>query len=426
MSALTKAGLGEALNGAAPFTLFAPTDAAINSLQAGVLDSLLLDENKDKLAAILLSHVLDGSVTAASIRGMILPAQMKTKAGVKAIVDRNGDSIKVNAATVTEADVVADNGRIHVIDQFLVPLNDIAKSAATAGKFNTLLAALTAADLVDTLKSDGVFTVFAPTDDAFAKLPASLLAELLKPENKAFLTKVLKYHVSNTLVTASGIKRSSSSIDLTTLAGSTAKISQVGGVIKINDAATITLADVYSINGMIHAIDTVLMPPLDVVETALVDGNFKTLIAALTKADLLSTFKGVGPFTVFAPTDAAFAKIPTAVLMDLLKPSSKGKLANLIKYHVVGGKQIQSKDMKPPQNFTMLSNGIITLVRDGATLKIDGSTIIKTDIVTSNGVIHVVDTVLALKAALASNAHAYQVSFGAILSMLVFLYHACM
>ena len=426
MNAVTKAGLADALNGAGPLTMFAPTDAAIDSLPKGLLDTLLLDENKNKLAAILQSHLLDGSVTAASIRAMNLPIQMKTKAGVKAIVDKNGDSIKVNAATVTEADVVADNGRIHVIDQFLVPLDDIAKSAATAGKFNILMTALGAADLVDTLKSDALFTVFAPTDDAFAKLPASLLAEVLKPENKAFLTKILKYHVTAQLITGSSIKRSTSSIDVPTLAGDKAKITQVGSAIKINDAATVISADVFSINGMIHAIDTVLMPPLDVVETALVDGNFKTLVSALTRADLLSTFKGVGPFTVFAPNDAAFAKVPTNVLFDLLKPENKGKLAKLIKYHAVSGKQIESKDMKLPQNFEMMAGGILTVVKDGTTLKVNGSTIIKTDIVTSNGVIHAVDTVLALKAVLTSSAHAYQVSFGTLLSMLIFLYHACL
>ena len=425
MTALTKAGLADTLNGAGPLTIFVPTDAAINSLPAGLLDSLLLDENKDKLVAILQSHLLDGSVTAASIRAMNLPIQMKTKAGVKAIVDRSGDSIRVNAATVTEADVVADNGRIHVIDQFLVPLNDIAKSAATAGKFSTLMAALGAADLVDTLKSDALFTVFAPTDDAFAKLPANLLAELLKTENKVLLTKILKYHVTAQLITGSSIKRSISSIDVPTLAGDTAKITKVSDAIKINDVATVISADIFSINGMIHAIDTVLMPPLDIVETALVNGNFKTLISALTKADLLSTFKGVGPFTVFAPNDAAFAKVHTAVLADLLKPENKGKLANLVKYHAVSGKAIQSQDMKPPQNFEMMAGGIITVVKDGSALKINGSTIIRTDIVTSNGVIHVLGTVMTLKTNLASNAHAYQVSVGTLLSMLIFVYHAC-
>ena len=128
---------------------------------------------------------------------------------------------------------------------------------------------------------------------------------------------------------------------------------------------------------------------------------------------------------MFAPNDAAFAKVHTAVLADLLKPENKGKLANLVKYHAVSGKEIQSKDMKPPQNFEMMAGGIITVVKDGSALKINGSTIIRTDIVTSNGVIYVLDTVMTLKTNLASNAHAYQVSFGTLLSMLIFLYHAC-
>jgi uncharacterized surface protein with fasciclin (FAS1) repeats len=133
---------------------------------------------------------------------------------------------------------------------------DIVDTAVAAGSFKTLVAALKAAGLVDTLKGKGPFTVFAPTDDAFAKLPAGTVDELLKPENKQKLIAILTYHVVAGKVTAAQAMKLSSA---KTVNGQSLAISADGGTVKINDA-TVTKADIMCSNGVIHVIDTVLMP----------------------------------------------------------------------------------------------------------------------------------------------------------------------
>ena len=132
---------------------------------------------------------------------------------------------------------------------------DIVDTALASGKFSTLAAALGAAGLIETLKGQGPFTVFAPTDDAFAKIPPQTLSELLQPENKEKLTAILTYHVVPGRVTAHDVANLNSA---TTLQGQTVKISKQDGV-KINDAKVIA-PDVEATNGVIHVIDTVLMP----------------------------------------------------------------------------------------------------------------------------------------------------------------------
>jgi len=132
---------------------------------------------------------------------------------------------------------------------------DIIDTALAAGNFSTLAAALGAAGLIETLKGDGPFTVFAPTDEAFSKIPSATLSDLLQPENKAKLTAILTYHVVSGRVTADQVTGLESA---TSLQGQTLKISTKDGI-KINDAKVVT-ADVQATNGVIHIIDTVLMP----------------------------------------------------------------------------------------------------------------------------------------------------------------------
>ena len=133
---------------------------------------------------------------------------------------------------------------------------DIVAVAASAGQFNTLVAAVKAADLVETLQSPGPFTVFAPTDDAFAKLPAGTLDDLLLPENKAKLASILKYHVVAGEVLAADVVNLSSA---DTVEGQSVQISATDAGVKVNDA-NVTATDVMASNGVIHVIDTVLIP----------------------------------------------------------------------------------------------------------------------------------------------------------------------
>lgn len=136
---------------------------------------------------------------------------------------------------------------------------DIVDTAVAAGNFTTLAAALDAAGLVGTLRGDGPFTVFAPTDEAFAKLPAGTVENLLKPDNRGDLTAILTYHVVPGQVMAADVVKLS---EATTVNGADVKITADGGTVKINDA-TVTTADVAASNGVIHVIDQVILPPAE-------------------------------------------------------------------------------------------------------------------------------------------------------------------
>jgi len=386
VAALQAAGLAETLMGEGPFTVFAPTNEAFAKLPAGTLDELLKPENKQKLTDILLYHVVSGSVLAADVVNL---SEAETVQGQKVEIKVDMGKVMINSATVTATDILADNGVIHVIDSVLLPAVDIVETAVADGRFTTLAAALGAAGLVDTLKGEGPFTVFAPTDDAFAKLPAGTLDELLKPENKQKLTDILLYHVVSGKVMAADV------VTLTeaeTVLGQKVTVKVDMGKVYINEAQVI-ITDVKASNGVIHVIDTVLLPKSDIVETAIADGRFTTLAAALGAAGLVETLKGEGPFTVFAPTDDAFAKLPAGTIDSLLKPENKQQLTDILLYHVVSGQVLAADVVNLTEAETVLGQKVMIKVMDGK-VYINDAQVIITDILTSNGVIHVIDTVL--------------------------------
>lgn len=134
----------------------------------------------------------------------------------------------------------------------------------------------------------------------------------------------------------------------------------------------------------------------DIVDTAVAAGNFKTLTAALKAADLVDTLKGKGPFTVFAPTDEAFAKLPAGTLDDLLKPENKSKLASILTYHVLP-KMVMAKDVAAMKSAKTVNGQELTIAVNDGVVSVDGAKVTKADIECSNGVIHVIDTVLMPK-----------------------------
>lgn len=131
----------------------------------------------------------------------------------------------------------------------------------------------------------------------------------------------------------------------------------------------------------------------DIVETAAGAGQFKTLLAAVKAADLESTLKGPGPFTVFAPTDEAFAKLPAGTVESLLKPENKAKLASILTYHVVSGK-VPAAEASKLTSAKTVNGKELKLSASGGGLKVDGANVVKADIMASNGVIHVIDAVV--------------------------------
>jgi len=273
---------------------------------------------------------------------------------------------------------------------------DIVQTAVDDGRFKTLVTALTAADLVAALKSPGPFTVFAPTDAAFGKLPPGTVENLLKPENKPLLIKILTYHVvAGKALKAADILALNPPYELQMLNNISTQINVDMGKVKVDDA-TVIQADVLATNGVIHVIDTVILPP-DVVGIAVGDGRFKTLVVALTAADLVAALKGPGPFTVFAPTDAAFAKLPPGTIDDLLKPENKPKLIKILTYHVVGGRALSAADilaLNPPFKLEMLNGQSTQITVDGGNIKVNDATVIIANVFGTNGVIHAIDTVL--------------------------------
>jgi transforming growth factor-beta-induced protein len=308
-------------------------------------------------------------------------------------------NVYINDAKVILTDIEASNGVIHVIDSVLLPPAEgammdktIVDVAVADGRFKTLVAALGAAGLVDTLKGAGPFTVFAPTDEAFSKLPAGTIDELLKPENKQKLADILLYHVVAGKVMAADVVKLTSA---TTVLGKDVTIKVDMGNVYVNEAKVI-ITDIETSNGIIHVIDSVLLPPADktIVDVAVADGRFKTLVAALQAAGLVDTLKGAGPFTVFAPTDEAFAKLPAGTIDTLLKPENKQKLTDILLYHVVAGKVMAADVVKLTSASTVLGKDVTIIVKDGKVFLNGTVQVIITDIETSNGVIHVIDAVL--------------------------------
>ena len=134
----------------------------------------------------------------------------------------------------------------------------------------------------------------------------------------------------------------------------------------------------------------------DIVDTAVAAGSFKTLAKALTAAGLVDTLKGAGPFTVFAPTDEAFAKLPAGTVESLLKPENKAKLQRILTYHVVPGRVMAADVTKLKTAKAVSGDALKITANDGAVL-VDGAHVVKADVAASNGVIHVIDTVLLPK-----------------------------
>jgi transforming growth factor-beta-induced protein len=281
------------------------------------------------------------------------------------------------------------------------PAKDIVATAIEAGSFKTLVAALQSAGLVETLKGKGPFTVFAPSDEAFAKLPAGTVETLLKPENKQSLIGVLTYHVIPGKVMASSVVKMKAA---TTVNGQQVDVKVDGDKVKV-DNALVVATDIACSNGVIHVIDQVILPSTDKIPaTAEKAGTFKTLLAAAKAAGLVEVLSGDKPLTVFAPTDDAFAKLPAGTVENLLKPENKEKLAAILKFHVVPGR-VFSNDVLSKKELKTVQGGILIAAMNGGTATINGAGLVATDIDASNGVIHVINAVLLPPATPVKGAH---------------------
>ncbi len=290
----------------------------------------------------------------------------------------------------------------HVPAPAPTPAPDVVALAQATPELGVLVEAVIAAGLVDTLKGAGPFTVFAPTNTAFAAALTEL--GLTKDQlfaNKALLTAVLTYHVVPAKVASSAIPFGKA---ITTVQGSILKIDNVSGAVVITDGrnrtSKVVTADVQASNGVVHIVDKVILPAdKNIVQTALALPQFSILVEAVIAANLQSTLSGTGPFTVFAPTDTAFANLLAELGVskaDLL--ANTALLTKVLTYHVVSGRVLKAE--------VPLNTAIATVQGDtltvGSTLAITDqrgrtSNITGTDVLTSNGVIHVIDKVILPK-----------------------------
>jgi transforming growth factor-beta-induced protein len=403
VTAVKAAGLAETLSGNGPFTVFAPTNEAFAALPKGTLEKLLKPENRDLLKKVLTYHVVSGDLMAKDLRS----GNVTTVAGSTVAVKVQNGKVIVNDSNVVKADVDAKNGVIHVIDKVLlppdlmaatpVPTQTVVEIAAGNPAFSTLVTAVKAAGLAETLSGNGPFTVFAPTNEAFAALPKGTLEKLLKPENRDLLKKVLTYHVVSGDLMAKDLR----SGNVTTVAGSTVAVKVQNGKVSVNNS-NVVKADVDAKNGVIHVIDKVLLPPdlmaatpvatQTVVEIAAGNPSFSTLVTAVKAAGLAETLSGKGPFTVFAPTNEAFAALPKGALEKLLKPENRDVLRKVLTYHVVSG-DLMAKDLRSGKVTTVAGSPVAVQVGHGS-VKVNNANVVKADIDAKNGVVHVIDKVL--------------------------------
>lgn len=273
-------------------------------------------------------------------------------------------------------------------DDPAAPPRTVTQTAVATSELSTLVTALTAAGLDQTLAGAGPFTVFAPVNAAFAAVPQDQTQRLLDPANRQLLTKVLTYHVVPGRLLAGQLTEGQS---LTTVQGTALRVTLAGGA-RVNNAR-IVRTDVSASNGVIHFVDGVLTENLDVVDVATLRG-FTSLLGAVQTAGLTDALRGNGAgqgITVFAPTNAAFAAIPGGA------PTNAQTLASVLQLHVVAGRALAAS-LSNNQSLTTLLARPLTVGIAGGVVTLNGprnaARVTATDVPARNGVIHVIDTVL--------------------------------
>ncbi len=285
-----------------------------------------------------------------------------------------------------------------------------------AEELTSLLAAIEAADLVETLQGEGPFTVFAPSEAAFEALPDGLLPLLLEPANKGLLTDIVEYHV------AEGLHLSADLVEarrISTLEGSSLTVESVeepgaDGAepttrVEIGGSATLGSADQFATNGVIHEIDTVLVPAdraddlealvesipeiVDVVSTLEATSNVSTFVELLDAAGLTSEIEGDGPFTVFAPSNAAFSRLSAEQRQVL--DENPDLLEAVLRFHLVRH-DLPTTAISTQRYVTTLEGQGARFVNvgRGSSFTFGGATLSTPDLVATNGVVHVIDQVL--------------------------------
>jgi len=392
VSAVVKAELAGTLSGDGPFTVFAPTNDAFAALFAALGITSLDEVSMDDLTSILTYHVVGDNVLSSEISA----GPVNTVSGEPFEVTIDNAVILNGTIKVVATDIQGTNGVVHVIDAVLVPpmqkSNTIADIAVANSEFSILVEALMKADLVGAVADEEAeLTVFAPTNDAFVALLSDLGVGSLDEVPVETLTDILLYHVIGSKAMSTDLS-SGYYPTLSTYSGNNLSMYvMVDGGVYINKNTMVTAADIEADNGVIHVVDKVILPP-SVVNIALDNDNFTTLVSAVVKAGLVDALSAAGPFTVFAPTNAAFDALFTALGVSGIDDLTAEQLTPILTYHVVSGNVLS----------TDLANGQVGTLNEGKDISIDltsgvkinDSNVVAADIQGANGVVHVIDKVL--------------------------------
>ena len=310
------------------------------------------------------------------------------------------DAVTTTAAAVTDGTGGAGGGT--ATTETPLPMGDIVATALTNHMFTELAGLAVDAGLVDTLRG-GPFTVFAPTDGAFAKLPVDMLHLVQDASDGALLATVLKHHIVDGAISPDQLAAG----ELTTLAGDKLTVTKVGDAFYVD--GNLVGPGVEATNGFVYIMNDVLVPAIgDIVDTAVAfkDCCFGTLVALVTKAGLVDTLKSAGPFTVFAPADAGFKALPAATVTAVT--TNMALLTTVLTHHVVAGK-ITLDQLTDGQKLTTVAGDTLTVTITEETVtvngvqttrkvyNIDGNPILVQNVQATNGVIHVMGAVLVPK-----------------------------
>lgn len=408
VTALSTANLIDVMKTSGPFTVFAPSDAAFEKLDAGVLDILIA--NPDVLAEVLQYHVVNGKVLSTGLSNGVTQTLLSGKS-IDVMI--SGGLVTLNgSATVITPDVEATNGVVHIIDEVLLPegfmlpepdpTKNIVQLASETSSLSILVEALTKfPDLVSALSGSGSYTVFAPTNDAFTALLGVVGQTSLDDIPEAVLERLLKYHV------ISGASLMSSDLSdgqmASTILSTDDKItvSINGSDVMINSAA-VTTPNIKATNGVVHLVNAVLVPELEssivntIVEPAYFNKNFSILTEAVVTANLLGTLTDPNAnLTLFAPDNAAF----TAAGITSLEGLSANDLTPILTYHVINSEVFANGLPSSGSPVTTLggdfylsinSNGVFI---NGLT-KVTAATLAGEALDYDNGVVHLIDRTL--------------------------------
>lgn len=384
-------------------TVFAPTDDAFGSLGEDGFFDLLADT--EQLTDILLYHVVAGRQDSAALTAQAGSAitMLNDK---QAALTAESDQLRINTASVTSLDIEASNGIIHVIDSILTPpattdesmeqpTDTIAGLISNDPKFSTLLNAVTTSGLDSTLAQDGSFTVFAPTNDAFNGLDEDLLSTLLADTDQ--LRNVVLNHVVDGSSIDSIAATAAAGSSITSAAGGALAISLNGDSLNINNA-TVIETDLLATNGVVHAIDSVLLPqttpkPDAIVAALAANPDYSELVALVTQAGLVDTLNDVdGNFTLFAPNNAAIAAAQTQLAAGFTNDTAA--LGNLLLGHVTGTALTSAEVIALDGSALEMVFGSQPIVLTRDVLSIGGAIIVDPDIQSNNGIIHGISSVL--------------------------------